>query len=93
MIDKETIEHVAKISRLKLNEEEKEELREDIDKILSAFEIIKEVGTENIEPSFQPFEIKNVTREDKIEKSLSQKEALKNAEQTKDNFFKGPRAV
>jgi len=37
--------------------------------------------------------MKNVLREDKEEKCLSQKEALSLTEHKKDGYFKGPKAV
>ena len=46
-----------------------------------------------VEPSFQPVELKNMTREDKVEDSLKQEEALANTKNKKDGYFKGPRAV
>jgi len=93
MIDKKTVEHVASLARIDLTEEEIEKFSEQFSEILDAFLTLKEVGTERIEPSFHSIEIKNVVREDSVEKSLNQEEALSNAEQKEDKFFKGPRAV
>jgi aspartyl-tRNA(Asn)/glutamyl-tRNA(Gln) amidotransferase subunit C len=92
-IDKELIENVAKIARLELSEKEKEIFVKDFKEILGAFSDINSCDTKGIEFSFQPVELKNMTREDKVEKSLSQEEALSNTELKKDGYFKGPRAV
>ncbi|MBU3904954.1 MAG: Asp-tRNA(Asn)/Glu-tRNA(Gln) amidotransferase subunit GatC [Nanoarchaeota archaeon] len=78
---------VAKSARLD------KDIEDQLKKILEDFKLLEEVETDNIEPSFQPFEIKNILREDAVEESLSQEDALKNAEQKQDKFFKGPRAV
>ncbi|MBN2202964.1 MAG: Asp-tRNA(Asn)/Glu-tRNA(Gln) amidotransferase subunit GatC [Candidatus Aenigmarchaeota archaeon] len=93
MIDKNTIERVAKLSRLNLTEEEIEQFSKDINNILEAFSVIKDVNTEGIEPSFQPLEVKNVFREDKPQESLNQEDALSNSKLKEKGFFKGPRAV
>lgn len=93
MIDKETVKRVSKVARLELSDEETEKFSEDLGSILSAFKSLNEVNTDGIEPSFHPFEIKNVFREDKVEPSLKQEDALKNAEQKEGKLFKGPRAV
>jgi aspartyl-tRNA(Asn)/glutamyl-tRNA(Gln) amidotransferase subunit C len=93
MIDKKTVEHVASLARIDLTEEEIEKFSKDISGILDAFSSLDEVDTENVKPSFHPIEMKNVMREDEEEKCLSQEEALSNAEQKEDGFFKGPRAV
>ena len=93
MIDTETVKHVAKISRINLSDAELEKLSNDISNILEAFSLIKEVDTGEVKPSFQPIEIKNVMREDVPEDCLPQEDALSNAEQKEEKFFKGPRSV
>lgn len=93
MTDKKTIKQVSKIARLDIDEKEIDEFASDFSSILKSFEILKQVDTEKVKPSFQPFDIKNIVREDKAEKCISQEDALKNAEQKQDKFFKGPRAV
>lgn len=93
MIDKETVKHVAKTSRIKLTDEEIEKFSKELDDVLNSFALLKEVDTSYVKPSFQPNEIKNVVREDVPEDSLSQDDALSNAEQKEEKFFKGPRSV
>lgn len=92
-IDRELIRKVAENARLKLTDKEIEEFAPQLKEILDAFSKIDEVDTANVKPSVQPVEIKNVLREDKIEPSLKQEEALANSKNKKDGYFKGPRAV
>ena len=91
--NRKLIEKIASISRLNLTESEVNEFLPQLREILNAFSKIKEVNTEKIKPSFQPLEIKNIYREDKIEKCLSQEEALKNTKHKEDGFFKGPKTI
>ena len=91
--NRELIEKIASISRLNLTESEINEFLPQLKEILNAFSKIKEVNTENVRPSFQPLEIKNIYREDKIEKCLSQEEALKNTKHKENGFFKGPKTI
>jgi aspartyl-tRNA(Asn)/glutamyl-tRNA(Gln) amidotransferase subunit C len=93
MIDKETVKHVAKASRINLSDEEIEKFAKELDEVLGSFALLNEVDTSNTVPSFQPNEIKNVVRDDVAEESLSQDDALSNAEQKEEKFFKGPRSV
>lgn len=93
MIDKETVKHVAVLARLNLTDEELEKFAKDFEGILEAFSSLDEVNTEGLEPSFHPIEMKNIMREDEKEESLTQDEALSNAEQKEGKMFKGPRAV
>ena len=92
-IDRKLIEHIAEIARLKLTEEEIKRFLPQLKEALEFFSQLKEVNTDNVKPSFQPVELKNVMREDKEEKCLSQDEALSLTENKKDGYFKGPRAV
>jgi len=92
-VDKELIEHVASVARLNLTKEEIDKFIPELKEVLEAFSKLAEVKSENIEPSFQPVELKNTTREDKVEESLTQEQALSNTKHKKDNYFKGPRAV
>lgn len=93
MIDKKIVEHVAKIARLSLSEEEKEKFAKELSAVVDNFAKIKEADTEGVEPTFQPVPIANVVRNDSEEKCLSQAEALANAEHKENGYFKGPRIV
>jgi len=92
-INKELILNVAKNARLDLTEKEVEEFLPQLKDVLNLFSEIEKAPTQNVEPSFQPIEIKNIFREDKIEKSLTQEEALSNTKHKKDGFFKGPKTL
>jgi len=92
-LNKELIEKVAKIARLNLTPNEIKEFLPQLKEILQSFEKIKSAPTKNISPSFQPIEIKNITREDTIGTCLSQKEALSNTKHKQDDYFKGPKAL
>jgi aspartyl-tRNA(Asn)/glutamyl-tRNA(Gln) amidotransferase subunit C len=92
-INKELIQHVADVARLKLTDKEIEKFSVELKEVIEAFSKLDEVDTEDIEPSLQPVELKNMLREDKEEKCLSQEDALSLTEHKKDGYFKGPRAV
>ena len=92
-IDKELIERVAKVSRLNLSEEEKEQFIDDFKDVLNTFSVISKVNTEKIELSVQPINVENVFREDKTGKSLSEKEVFQNTNYKEKGFFKGPRIL
>jgi len=91
---KETIEYVSKLALLDLSEEEKEKLSKQLNNILSHFKKLEDLDTSEVEPTRHPIEgLSNVFREDEPWEGLSQKEALKNAEEKKDGFFKAPRIL
>ncbi len=93
-MDQKTIEKVAKTARLNLTEAEAKKYAKDLGEILDAFKTLDKASTKGVKPTFQPVEVKNVLREDKIEEGLKQGEALANSKKNKEQgFFKGPRAV
>ena len=92
-INKELVEHVAEVARLNLSEKEKKQFVKELKEILGSFSKLDEVNTEGIDISLQPVELKNMLREDKEGKCLSQEDALSLTEHRKDGYFKGPRAI
>ncbi|WP_340100572.1 Asp-tRNA(Asn)/Glu-tRNA(Gln) amidotransferase subunit GatC [Salinibaculum salinum] len=85
-VDPDEVGHVADLARVDLTEEEREEFAEQFADILAYFETLDEVPEIEREP-----ELTNVMRPDETRESLSQKEALQNAEETEDGYFKGPK--
>jgi aspartyl-tRNA(Asn)/glutamyl-tRNA(Gln) amidotransferase subunit C len=69
MID---INHIAKLARLGLNKKEKKKFEKDLGDILNFINKLKEVKTDNIEPTAQVTGLENVTREDKFRKKGKQ---------------------
>ncbi|MBL7170184.1 MAG: Asp-tRNA(Asn)/Glu-tRNA(Gln) amidotransferase subunit GatC [Candidatus Aenigmarchaeota archaeon] len=91
LVSEDVIRRVAKIARLELTNEEVKEFTKQIDDVLEAFKAIEKVDTKNVEPSFQPLEIKNIWRNDEV--CEWDWKPLSNAENKEDDYFKGPRAV
>jgi len=87
------IEHVARLARLALTDEEKARLHEQLGLILEHAAKVGEVATEDIPPTSYAIPRSNVLRPDELEPSLSQDEALANAPEVEDDRFKVPRIV
>ena len=92
-INKELIEHVAEVARLRLTDKEIEKFSKELKEIIDVFSKIDKVDTKGIKTTLQPVELKNMLREDKEEKPFTQEDALSLSEHKKDGYFKGPRAV
>ena len=92
-VDRKLLEHVAEVARLKLNDEEIRKFLPQLKESLEFFSKLREINTDNVKPSFQPFELKNAMRDDVEEECLLQDDALSLTEHKKDGYFKGPRAV
>jgi len=91
LITKKEVEHVAKLARLELSEEEKAKFTVQFSNILDYFNQLSEVNTENVEPMTQAIPMVNVMREDKVQLPYTRDEILANAPLEEDGFFKVPR--
>lgn len=93
MIDEKTVKRVAEIARLNLTPAELKGFSKELAEVLLHFRKLRRLDTGKVEPTFQPVDVRNVTREDAPGKCLSQKEALANAKNKERGFFKGPKVV
>jgi len=86
-LDKKSVEHIASVARLKLTDKEIEEFLPQLKEILEHFSELDKVDTKNVEARFQPVELSNVMREDKVEKCVDREKALALTEHKKDGYF------
>lgn len=87
------VEKIASLAKLKFNENEKEKLKSELNKILEYIDQLNELNLENVSPLENINETENVLREDKPEKWLTTEEALKNAPSKTGKFFKVPKVI
>lgn len=87
-ITKDTVKYVANLARVELTDKELENFTTQLDRILEYVEKLKTVDVKTVEPTSHVLQMKNVYREDKVKKSLSATEAVKNASSKEGNLFK-----
>jgi aspartyl-tRNA(Asn)/glutamyl-tRNA(Gln) amidotransferase subunit C len=92
-ITREEVEHVARLARLALSAEEKAEMTAQLDAILAYMDKLNEVDTTGVEPTTTVIPMVSVMRDDAVRPSLSQDEALANAPDREDSFFRVPRII
>ncbi|MBI3002036.1 MAG: Asp-tRNA(Asn)/Glu-tRNA(Gln) amidotransferase subunit GatC, partial [candidate division NC10 bacterium] len=73
------VEHVARLARLALSDEEKEQMRSQLDRILGYIEKLNQLDTTAVEATSHVIPMTNVFREDAVIPSLPRDEALANA--------------
>lgn len=74
------LSHLMKLCRIECSPEEKETLKDNLSKVLSYIELLKEVDTEGVQPCTRVLEtLTNVMREDRVEQTLSREDFLANA--------------
>ncbi|DAA96460.1 TPA: Asp-tRNA(Asn)/Glu-tRNA(Gln) amidotransferase GatCAB subunit C [Candidatus Gastranaerophilales bacterium HUM_9] len=91
MITVKDVEHVAKLARLELTEEEKEKFTSQLGDVLKYVEQMNEVDTSNVEPMAHAIDFVNVMREDEVKYEQTKEELMKNAPDAEDGFFKVPK--
>jgi len=93
MIDRSTVARVAQVARLDLTEAELDRFSKDMASVLDAFKVLGRIDTKSAKPAFQPLEIRNVTRQDVVEPSLTQADALANTGNREQGCFRGPKVI
>lgn len=93
MIDKKTIEIIAKLARLDITEFEAAEYSLQLEKVLHNFEKISKIDTSGIEPMITPTEIESFWREDIAQQNFTADEMLANAPARTGHLFKVPPVV
>ena len=87
------IKNLSNLARLKFDESEKEEIKKDLQKMITFVEKLNELDTAGVEPLLHMSDAINVLREDILQGSVSREEALKNAPETDGIYFKVPKVI
>lgn len=92
-VNNKLVEHLAHLSRLDFDDDSKEKMKFDFEKMLDFVAKLEEVDTDNVEPlSYMSSEL-NVLREDKVEQLLTQEQALKNAPVNDTDYIRIPKVI
>ena len=92
-IDIKTVDEVAHLARLEFTEEGKDEILNDMNRMLAFVDKLNEMDTEGVEPLIYMTDEVNVMREDEPKDTLTQKDALKNAPKKDSDYFKVPKVI
>ena len=88
------VEKIAKLAKLRFSQEEKVKLQGEMNEVLGYIDTINQIpGLEDVKPLENINDTENVFREDESVKCLTKEEALKNAPDKTDNFFKVPKVL
>ena len=91
-ISRDEVLHVARLARLELTDDEVERFTEQLSAILEAVAKVSELDLSDVEPTAHPLDVVNVWAEDEPLPSLLVDQALANAPDREDGFFKVPPA-
>ena len=87
-IDRETVDHVAKLARLALTEEERDKLRDQLSAILEHINVIGEADTSQVSATANVLPVNNVMTADDSRASSATRDLLKNAPSYEDGYFR-----
>ncbi len=87
------VQHIASLACIEIDVERQERFAKQFNSILEYFKELDGLNTGDIEPTYHVIGLNNVFREDAVEESLPQDEALRNAPKQDKGFIKGPRIV
>ncbi len=91
MITVKDVEHVAKLARLELTEEEKTLYTKQLGDVLKYVDQMNEVDTSNVKPMTQVIDFVNVMREDIPNQEIEKEALMSNAPDEENGFFKVPK--
>lgn len=92
-LSKDEVEHVAKLARLAVSEEEKEAFSRQLSEILTYVGKLNELDTSKVEPTSHVLDLSNVFRDDAVRESLSPADVLANAPDRDNNHFRVPKII
>jgi len=93
MITRDDVFYIAKLSQLDINDSEVDNYLKHLQQILKYAEKLNEIDTSNVEPTAHVMPMQNVTREDEINESVSNENALKSAPNIENGFFHVPPVI
>lgn len=93
IISDETIEYVGILAKLELSEQEKEDAKKDMGRMLDYIDMLNQLDTSSVEPMSHIFPVTNVFREDVVTNGDDRENILANAPEEKDGQFVVPKTV
>jgi aspartyl-tRNA(Asn)/glutamyl-tRNA(Gln) amidotransferase subunit C len=84
------VEHIAHLARLQLTPDEVQQYRQELSDILDHFEALRQVDTSTVSPTASVVSLRTVMRDDMVGSSLPTEDALANAPDAEDGYFRVP---
>ena len=92
-IDTKVVDELAHLARLSYENEAKQEIVTELNKIIAFVEKLDEINTDGIDPLIYMVDETNVARKDTMKQDVSQDEGLKNAPKKDSDDFRVPKVI
>ena len=87
------IQDLSRLARLSFNERETEEIRSDLQQMISFIEKLNQVDTTGVVPLLHMSSNVDILREDEVKGSVTRQEGLSNAPDADGTFIKVPKVI
>ncbi|MGI8422732.1 MAG: Asp-tRNA(Asn)/Glu-tRNA(Gln) amidotransferase subunit GatC [Chloroflexota bacterium] len=84
----EDVDHVAALARLGITPDERARFADQLNGILEHFRALQALNTDDIPPTAQVLDVRNVMRDDVARPPLSHAQTMANAPRQEDGFFR-----
>ena len=92
-IDLKTIKHIAKLSRISVDDEKAKKLAGDLNSIFDFIEKLNELNTDQIKPLTSIAETSLKLRNDEIKSQNMREEIIKNSPEKNEDYFVVPKVI
>jgi len=92
-VNKQLVDKIATLSKLSFDEESKEAIRQDLERMIGFVDKLNEVNTDGIEPLIYIGDEVNVLREDVVKQTITKEQALSNAPTKDSDYIKVPKVL
>jgi len=92
-VNDKLVDNLANLARLHFNDQEKTDIKKDLEKMIRFVEKLNELDTTGVAPLLHMSANLNILRNDEVQGSVSREEGLKNAPDQDGRFFKVPKVI
>jgi aspartyl-tRNA(Asn)/glutamyl-tRNA(Gln) amidotransferase subunit C len=92
-VNETLVQQLADLARLEFSEQEKTEIKGDLQRMITFVDKLNELDTTNVKPLLHMTADRNVLRDDVVVPSITREEGLQNAPAANDQYFKVPKVI
>jgi aspartyl-tRNA(Asn)/glutamyl-tRNA(Gln) amidotransferase subunit C len=92
-LDEAVVRHVAHLARLRISDAEAALFATQLSKVLEYVKQLNELDTRDVAPTAHALLVSNVFREDEVRPAWTPDQALYNAPDRRDGFFRVPKVL
>lgn len=92
-VDNKTVDKIAELAKLQFTDAAKEEIKQDLNKMLDFVDKLNELDTEGVEPLIYMLDEEQELRVDDVSGHVAQEDALRNAPDKDSDYIKVPKVI